>query len=92
MIRFLFKQNQPRRFDYKPRFYNERKEQLNARVEAIRKEVEAESGVSSEEALRSRMGHAWKSSSSQKSRLQSNKNVLIIAALLSVIAYLLLFN
>jgi len=92
MIRFLFKQPQPRRFEYKPRFYNERREQLNARVEAIKRETDSSSSASSEEALRSRIGHAWKSTSNRQSRSKSNKNVLIIVMLLSVISYLVLFN
>jgi len=92
MIRFLFKQPQPRRFEYKPRFYNERKEQLNARIEAIKRETESANGSSSEEVLRSRISHARRSNSSRQARSKSNKNVLIIVALLSVIAYLLLFN
>jgi hypothetical protein len=92
MIRFLFKQPQPRRFEYKPRFYNERKEQLNARIEAIKRDTESDSGASSEEVLRNRIGHAWRSNSSRQVKSKSNKNILIIVALLSVIAYLVLFN
>jgi hypothetical protein len=92
MIRFLFKQSQPKRFDFKPRYYNERKEQLNARVEAIRKEMELESGQSSSEAMRSRINDAWRTRSHNQIRSKSNLNVLIIAALLVVIAYLLLYR
>ena len=92
MIRFIFKQPQPKRFEYKPRFYNERKERLEARVEAIRKEMEVQSGQSSQEALRSRMRTAWSDRSGATQRRQSNKTIFIITGLLAVIAYLLLYR
>ena len=91
MIRFLFKQPQPRRFNYKPRFYDERKEQLNARIEAVRKEMDMEGGASSHEAMRSRLHSAWRVKSTQQARAKSNKNIFIIAGLLAFIAYLLLY-
>ncbi|MBT7688034.1 MAG: hypothetical protein HN618_06205, partial [Flavobacteriales bacterium] len=43
MIKFLFKQPKPRQFDLKPRFYNERKEYIQARSEAIEWEMNASS-------------------------------------------------
>jgi hypothetical protein len=90
MIRFLFKQPKPRRFEYKPRFYDERKERLQARVEAIRKETENEQGASGGEVLRSRMQSAWRSDDRKSAVRKSNRSVLIIAGLLVIIAYLLL--
>ncbi|MEX2595636.1 MAG: hypothetical protein WEC59_01810 [Salibacteraceae bacterium] len=92
MIRFLFKQPQPRRFNFKPRFYDERKERLNARVEAIQKEVKANKGASSENALRNRMNSAWRSNERANTVKRSNRSVFMIAGLLVVIAYLLFFN
>jgi hypothetical protein len=92
MVRFLFKQPKPKRFDYKPRFYNEQKERLQARVEVVRREVEMESGQSSPEALRSRMQSAWRNGSGTRERKQSNKTIFIITGLLAIIAYLLLYR
>lgn len=92
MIRFLFKQPKPKRFDFQPRFYNERKEQLQARIEAVRREAEADSGPSSEGAMRSRMQSAWRSGAGERGRRRSNRTVFIIASLLAVIAYLLLYR
>ncbi len=90
MIKFLFKQPKPRRFEYKPRFYDERKERLQARVEAIRRETENEEGASSPEVLRSRMQSAWRSDERRSAVRKSNRSVFIIAGLLVIIAYLLL--
>lgn len=92
MIRFLFKQPKPKRFDFKPRFYNERKEQLNARIEAVKKELQMETGPSSAGAMRSRMQTAWREGSGDRSRRRSNKMVFLIAGLLAIIAYLLLYR
>ena len=92
MIRFLFKQPRPRRFHFKPRFYDERKEQLNARVEAIRREVEFEQGQSSEAVMRSRLQSAWRTKSGVQTKRRSNTTVLIISVLLAVIAYLVLYR
>jgi len=36
----LFKTDQPRQFNFTPRFYDERKEELKNRVESIKKETE----------------------------------------------------
>jgi hypothetical protein len=36
----LFKTDQPRQFNFTPRFYDERKEELNNRVESIKKETD----------------------------------------------------
>lgn len=90
MIRFFFKQPQHRRFDFKPRYYNESKEKLEARVEAIKREMDHENTAHSELSLRNRMQHSWKKNEVKKSNKTSNRNVLIIAGILMVIAYLLL--
>jgi len=92
MMKFLFKQPKPRQFDYKPRFYNERKERLQARVEAIRKEQEGKEGASSAEALRSRMQSAWRSDERRTAVKRSNRSVFIIVGLLVIIAYLVLYR
>lgn len=90
MIRFIFKQPQHRRFDFKPRFYNESKERLEARVEAIKREMELEDAEHTELGLRSRMQSSWKKQDVKKSQQSSNRNVFIIAGLLFIIAYLVL--
>ncbi|MEZ4722894.1 MAG: hypothetical protein R2813_13555 [Flavobacteriales bacterium] len=91
MIRFLFKQNQPKRFQFKPRYYDETNEYLRAREAAIRHELEgtAEHGG---DVLRSRMSQSWRSSHRKMDTRKSNRNVLLIVAVLAAIAYFLLYR
>jgi len=90
MVRFLFKQPRPKRFAFKPRFYDETKEYIKAREEVIRREIEGAEGASSENAMRQRMSSSWRSGHAKKARSRSNKNVLLITALLLIVAYFLL--
>ncbi|MDP4964551.1 MAG: hypothetical protein NWQ55_05730 [Salibacteraceae bacterium] len=90
MIRFIFKQPQHRKFDFKPRYYNESKERLEARVAAVRREMEIENAQPGQEGLRSRMEHNWRRQDVKRASRSSNRNVFIIASLLVVIAYLIL--
>lgn len=89
-MRFLFKQPQPKRFDFIPRYYNETKERLSARVEAIKREMEVDDAAPGSEGLRSRMQNNWRREDVKSANKTSNRNVFIIAGLLVVIAYLLL--
>ncbi len=91
MIKFLFKQPKPRQFDLKPRFYNERKEYIQARSEAIEWEMNASSTEAGGEVFRSRITRSWNDQSFRKSRLKSNKMVIIIAGFLFLLAYFLLY-
>ena len=90
MIRFLFRQNQPKRFEFKPRYYNPMKEELDARVEAIKREMELENSAYSNRELRSRMQHSWQRPTRKETIKTSNFRVIAIAGILLLIAYLLL--
>ena len=90
MIRFLFKQAQPRRFTYQPRFYNETREYLEARKSAIRRTVEAERSDQDAEELREQLHHSWRSGQRRRGTATSNRNVMIIFAILLALAYLVL--
>ncbi|MDC1222093.1 hypothetical protein N8Z47_05440 [Salibacteraceae bacterium] len=92
MIRFLFKQPQPKRFDYKPRYFNETKEYLEGRKAAIRQELDREGSEVGGEGMRSRMSYSWRQNQNKKATSNSNKNVFYIALILSAIAYFLLFG
>lgn len=92
MIRFLFKQPKPRQFELKPRFYNERKEYIEARTEAIRREKDAASTEAGGEAFRSRLARSWKENSGRQERSRSNRTVVIFAVLLFALAYYLLYT
>jgi len=90
MIRFLFKQPQPRRFEFKPRFYDERREFLESRKALVKRELEATQGtVRSGELLRGSLTHAWRSKTHKQARGRSNRQVLLIACALFLIVYLL---
>lgn len=91
MIRFLFKTPKPKQFEYQPRFYNERKEQLKARVEAIKSEMGQSQNPHDGVVLRSRISEAWRSASILNQRRSSNKVVLYITIVLVVFAYFMFF-
>ncbi len=92
MIRFLFKQLQPKRFDYKARYFNETKEYLEARKAAIRHELGRENSEVRGEGMRRRMSYSWRQNQNKKATSNSNKNVFYIAFILFAIAYFLLFG
>ena len=86
----FFKQNQHKRFEYSPRFYDERKE----RLEEIRKKY-SESGEAkkfSSEGFRMRMSSEWRSGSSRKSSRGTNMRLILIVMALILLSYLILFN
>lgn len=89
MMRFLFKQPKPKQFEFRPRFYNPTKEYIESRKQIVRQQMSEESAYGSESALRSRIDEQWRSRKRQGYR--ANRNVLIIAAILFALAYLLLF-
>ena len=92
MIRFLFRQPKPKQFDFKPRYYNERKEYIEARTEAIRRELDESNTEAGGEAMRTRITRSWNDKSFRKSRSRSNRTVLLIALLLLLVAYYLLYT
>ena len=92
MIRFLFKQPQPKRFAYKPRYFNETKEYLEGRKAAIRQELDRENAEIGGAGMRSRLSYSWRANQNKKMAASSNRNVLYIAIILSAIAYYLLFG
>lgn len=89
MIRFLFKQPQPKRFQFKPRYYNETREYLEGRKAAIRQEMNIGEREHGGAGFRSRVQHQWQMENSRKSTRRSNVNILIIAMALFALVYLL---
>lgn len=86
----FFKQNQHKRFDYSPRFYDERKE----RIEEMRKKY---GGTESSEKFsgdnfRLRMNSEWRNSGSRKKSSGANMRLVVIVLVLFLISYLILFN
>lgn len=83
----LFKQRKPRPFSYKPSYYNEEQEAREKRNRRIKSEIELEE---QQGALRKTLHEKWRKNQKHTLNRQSNMRVLIIAALLGLICYLVL--
>ncbi|MBN4061609.1 MAG: hypothetical protein COA57_09155 [Flavobacteriales bacterium] len=88
MIKSPFKTPKPKEFEYKPRFYDERKEDLKTRMKLIKTEVRMEKDEQSD--LRTRIHKRWDRDYKQQRNRQSNLRIFFIAALLTIVAYYLL--
>jgi hypothetical protein len=80
----FFKAHKSRKFNYTPLYYNERDEQLKKRIQKHEQNEQASNN------LRTNLQHEWRSAQRKHKGKSSNRTVLIIAAILSIIAYLLL--
>lgn len=85
-----------KRFDYKPRYYNEEKEDLLNRIERVKSEA---SGEYSAEGSKRRLEAAFKNRKSvpvdpnaQQQRLVSRVRILLIALILGTAAYLVFYT
>jgi len=95
-IRFsLFKTKKPRQFEYKPLYHDPEKEELMQRVNAIKKQQEAEK----EESEMVREARISKSFQDRRSARQSTSSgimknqtfrIILIATILAAIAYVML--
>ncbi len=91
----MFKQSGPKGFNFKPRYYDADKEELNARVDLLKRDLEADDelkdmyqgGEVLRQKLRANRGHYNKSKAAQK---KSNIRIIMIAGILAVITYVLL--
>lgn len=81
-IKFM-KVNRNKRFEYTPRFYDERKERLQKMREAYSDDSEADDAQRREK-LRENMKHSWglESAHTQQSRAANIRLIIILAALL----------
>lgn len=90
-IRFM-KVNRHRKFNFKPRFYDERKE----RIEKLKEAYSDNSNSTPEERelqLRERIQTNWKANKSYSNKTRaSNLRLIIILAALILVAYLILGN
>lgn len=97
MMRFsLFKTTQVKGFDFKPRYYNPEKEEFDTRVAALKAKY-AKEATNSEKvdhtALRGKMRSEWNAVSQRKSsNFSSNIRILLIAGVLSILFYILVFT
>ena len=86
----FFSQNQHKRFDYSPRYYDERKE----RLEEMKKKYQDTdaSGKFSSQNMRLRINSEWRQSSSKKGSRGTSLRLVVIIMALFLISYLILFN
>ena len=88
----LFKIKKPKRFGFRPRYYDPQREDLEMRINRVKSELEAVEKSESREALRHRMRHAWSSPQHRASMNRtSNIRIMVIAGILLLILYLLIF-
>jgi len=84
------KVNKSRRFDYTPRYYDERKERINNMIKAY--DTESESTPTEQQArLREKMQSSWamESSYTKQSRSANIRLIIILGALLLGAYYIL---
>ncbi len=86
----FFKQNQHKRFEYTPRYYDERKE----RIEEMRKKYDDQNAGEnySSQKLRAKLSSEWRKNSSGKGGRGVNFRLVVIVMALFLISYLILFN
>lgn len=85
----LFKQNRSKTFDFKPRYYDERKE----RLESLRRKYSGEQNGEDhykKAQLRDRMTSEWRSAKPVKQG-SSNVMLLVIIGILTLLAYLIFY-
>ncbi|HNQ12495.1 MAG TPA: hypothetical protein PKH65_05610 [Bacteroidia bacterium] len=81
----FFKIPKHKEFAYKPRYYNERKEELDRQI----KNIESQSHSFSDR-IHKAYNRRWSSEKTSTSR-QSNLRLVLIIAALAVLSYLILF-
>ncbi len=92
----LFKLGQSsnyKRFDYRPRTFDEQKEKLEKRRIEIEKELEREKrlGANYEEHLRERIGNSWSRRETRRQQKNSSIRLLLILSILVALLYVI-FN
>lgn len=92
MIKFGFgNRAKPRTFDYKPRFYDPAKEELEARIRKYNPPVSEDENMDNVKLrIRSGLQHKWQKGSIKTQVRQSNLRLLYIIIILFLLAFLLL--
>jgi hypothetical protein len=92
-IKFLNKNFQPKRFDYSPRYYDERKERLELKKAEFQRLKDTELNPDERQALlRQNMKESWsRAQHSQQQRYNANIRTLILIAILLALGYFI-FN
>jgi hypothetical protein len=88
-FRFFTKVNQHKSFSFNPRYYDERKERLDAIVKK-QKEVQAENGfsLSRKEQLKDEISKTWgRKNSRVAQKKKSNTRIVVIVLLIIILGY-----
>lgn len=84
----FFKTPKNKQYNYKPVFYDQKKEEREKRLKAA---VE-EDGADYEQALRDRMRMRWKRTAGIKEKRSSQQRLIIIVVIISLLTYLIFFR
>ena len=90
----LFKSPSAKRFEFKPRYYNEMKERLAEQERRVLKEMEFEKEMENNPdlKLRENMREKWGANSRREASQKANKRVIMIAISLAMLAYYFLYR
>ena len=84
----FFKTPKNKQYNYKPVFYDQKKEEREKRMKAA---IESDS-ADYEEALRDRMRLRWKRSAGSREKRSSQQRLVIILVIISLLTYLIFFR
>jgi NH3-dependent NAD+ synthetase len=84
-MKSFFKQPQPKKFQFKTRFYDENKERLQQQIARTKAEMKAE-----EEGKTIQFKDRWLQNSKARERKKSNYIIALIVSILALIFYFLL--
>lgn len=92
MVFSFFKSRRPKAYHVEPRYYDERGENLKKRIAQIKAEL-ANDALSEDEKIQRSYKEAWqKKKNYHAGKKQSNLRLIIIAGVLFILAYYLLFS
>lgn len=83
----FFKRNEHKKFEYKPLYYNERKEELEKRREKFRRPK----GEFSKEDLKEELHYRWGIHRKTYTKKKNDKSTLIYILVIAVLVYLIFF-
>ena len=88
----FFRTSEPKRFNYSPMYYDERKEDLEQRTQQIKQDMGLEKGETYVPKIRKgQMGNFYRRKRKQAER-RSNMRIFILVLFLAIVAWLLFFS
>lgn len=87
MISSIFKTSKNKRFNFKPRYYDEAKAELDARLKSIKKDIELQEKNQIQKGL---LQSNWRRNKLIKEQKKSNNRLVIIIGVLLLVAYWIL--